>query len=85
MSAAGDLADLDRAGAAGCATGKRLRAEAGDDLELCELSDDLLRMAAMGARVALAGREAASTTNRFAGLRGGHEVSILIRLIGVVG
>jgi hypothetical protein len=54
-------------------------------VERRELSDDLRRQPYIWARSVVAGREPASVTSRFAGLRRDHEVSILMTLVGTVG
>ena len=54
-------------------------------IERRELSDDLRRQLEIRAHPAVACREPASRTSGFAGLRRGHEVSILMTMDGAVG
>jgi hypothetical protein len=66
--------------------GETAAGRAAGRVEFGKLSDDWWRRANVWAHSAVAGRQAASATIRFAGMRGGgHEVSTLIAMDGAVG
>ena len=67
------------------ADGKAAHEWATGRVECRELLNDLGWQLYVWARSSVAGREPASAMSRFAGMRRGHEVSILMTLVGAVG